>query len=69
MLGPEGCGDITTRANFQIRGMTLAEADKIFFGLREVGLSSVQSGEHACRACCVGKLPYPDIDSEYCYIP
>lgn len=25
-----GCGDITTRANIQLRGMTLAEADKIF---------------------------------------
>ena len=25
-----GCGDITTRANVQLRGMTLAEADKIF---------------------------------------
>lgn len=25
-----GCGDITTRANVQLRGMTLGEADKIF---------------------------------------
>ncbi|KAK9850606.1 hypothetical protein WJX84_005660 [Apatococcus fuscideae] len=44
MLGDQGCGDITTRANFQIRGISLAEADKIFHGLQEVGLSSVQSG-------------------------
>jgi hypothetical protein len=29
-LGEDGCGDITTRANIQLRGMTLAEADKIF---------------------------------------
>jgi sulfite reductase beta subunit-like hemoprotein len=29
-LGADGCGDITTRANIQLRGMTLAEADKIF---------------------------------------
>ena len=50
MLGPDGCGDITTRANFQIRGMTLAEADKIFHGLQEVGLSSVQSGT-VCMPC------------------
>ena len=28
---PEGgCGDITTRGNIQLRGMTLAESDKIF---------------------------------------
>ena len=45
MLGPEGCGDITTRANFQIRGISLDNADKIFHGLRDVGLSSVQSGD------------------------
>ena len=29
-LEGDGCGDITTRANIQLRGMTLAEADKIF---------------------------------------
>lgn len=29
-LEGDGCGDITTRANVQLRGMTLAEADKIF---------------------------------------
>lgn len=29
-LGEKGCADITTRANIQLRGMTLAEADKVF---------------------------------------
>ena len=43
-FGEGGCADITTRANIQLRGMTLAEADHIFEGLQRVGLSSVMSG-------------------------
>ena len=43
-----GCGDITTRANVQLRGITLAEADKVFAGLQTVGLSSVSTGVWAC---------------------
>ena len=43
-FGDAGCGDITTRANVQLRGLTLAEADQIFAGLQRVGLSSVQTG-------------------------
>ena len=43
-FGDAGCGDITTRANVQLRGLTLAEADEIFAGLQRVGLSSVQTG-------------------------
>ncbi len=39
-----GCADITTRANIQLRGMTLGEADQIFLGLQKVGLSSVSTG-------------------------
>ena len=39
-----GCGDITTRANIQLRGVTLAEADQIIEGLVAHGLSSVMSG-------------------------
>ena len=46
-FGEAGCGDITTRANVQLRGMTLAEADQIFAGLQRVGLSSVQTGGFA----------------------
>ena len=38
-FGDRGCGDITTRANIQLRGMTLAEADGIATGLVEHGLS------------------------------
>ena len=28
-FGEKGCADITTRANLQLRGLTLAEADQI----------------------------------------
>lgn len=45
-----GCGDITTRANIQLRGITLAEADKVFKGLQTVGLSSVSTGQLPLRS-------------------
>lgn len=47
--GADGCGDITTRANIQLRGITLAEADKVFKGLQTVGLSSVSTGMDSVR--------------------
>eukprot|EP00891_Asterochloris_glomerata_P008527 jgi/Astpho2/8527/Aster-05562 len=43
-LGAEGCADITTRANIQLRGMGVDGAAQIFKGLQEHGLSSVQTG-------------------------
>ena len=42
--GIDGCADITTRQNWQIRGVMLADAPDIFQGLERVGLSSLQSG-------------------------
>jgi ferredoxin-nitrite reductase len=48
-FGADGCADITTRANVQLRGMTLAEADKIFDGLQAIGLSSVSTGMDSVR--------------------
>ncbi|CAK0785196.1 hypothetical protein CVIRNUC_008402 [Coccomyxa viridis] len=42
--GDIACGDITTRANIQLRGMTLETSDKIFAGLQTIGLSAVQTG-------------------------
>jgi ferredoxin-nitrite reductase len=47
--GADGCGDITTRANIQLRGITLAEADAVFSGLQSVGLSSVSTGMDSVR--------------------
>ena len=48
-LGAEGCGDITTRANIQLRGMGVDGAAEIFKGLQEHGLSSVQTGVQLLR--------------------
>ncbi|KAK2991517.1 hypothetical protein RJ640_016552 [Escallonia rubra] len=42
--GKEGCADVTTRQNWQIRGVVLPDVPKILKGLAEVGLTSLQSG-------------------------
>lgn len=42
--GDAGCGDITTRANIQLRGIPLEDADLIIEKLKSVGLSSFMSG-------------------------
>ncbi|KAH0732250.1 hypothetical protein KY289_003438 [Solanum tuberosum] len=42
--GEEGCADITTRQNWQIRGVVLPDVPDILKGLEEVGLTSLQSG-------------------------
>ncbi|KAH9316092.1 hypothetical protein KI387_024719 [Taxus chinensis] len=42
--GTDGCADITTRQNWQIRGVVLKDVPAILKGLEEVGLSSLQSG-------------------------
>lgn len=42
--GKEGCADVTTRQNWQIRGVVLPDVPEILKGLSEVGLTSLQSG-------------------------
>ncbi|KAL1125424.1 hypothetical protein V6Z11_A13G043200 [Gossypium hirsutum] len=42
--GKEGCADVTTRQNWQIRGAVLPDVPEILKGLDEVGLTSLQSG-------------------------
>lgn len=42
--GKEGCADVTTRQNWQIRGVVLPDVPEILKGLEEVGLTSLQSG-------------------------
>lgn len=42
--GKDGCADITTRQNWQIRGVELKDVPEILKGLEDVGLSSLQSG-------------------------
>jgi ferredoxin-nitrite reductase len=42
--GADGCADITTRANIQLRGVTITEADTILNNLMAVGITGVMSG-------------------------
>eukprot|EP00262_Sarcandra_glabra_P004364 TRINITY_DN15320_c0_g2_i1.p1 TRINITY_DN15320_c0_g2~~TRINITY_DN15320_c0_g2_i1.p1 ORF type:complete len:582 (+),score=86.23 TRINITY_DN15320_c0_g2_i1:93-1838(+) len=42
--GKEGCADVTTRQNWQIRGVQLPHVPEILEGLAQVGLTSLQSG-------------------------
>ncbi|KAM1152063.1 hypothetical protein EV1_034372 [Malus domestica] len=42
--GKDGCADVTTRQNWQIRGVVLPDVLEILKGLAEVGLTSLQSG-------------------------
>ncbi|KAK9166381.1 hypothetical protein Scep_001572 [Stephania cephalantha] len=42
--GEEGCADVTTRQNWQIRGVVLPDVPEIIEGLNQVGLTSLQSG-------------------------
>lgn len=42
--GKDGCADVTTRQNWQIRGVELPDVPEILEGLNNVGLTSLQSG-------------------------
>lgn len=42
--GEYGCADLTTRQNWQIRGIVLEDVPALLKGLESVGLSSLQSG-------------------------
>lgn len=42
--GEGGCGDITTRQNFQLRGIKLSDVPDIFQRLDDCGLTTIQSG-------------------------
>jgi ferredoxin-nitrite reductase len=45
----DGCADITTRANLQLRGVKLEDADAIIEGLIQHDMSSFQSGMDSVR--------------------
>nr|GLL47306.1 ferredoxin--nitrite reductase, chloroplastic-like [Ipomoea trifida] len=60
--GKEGCADITTRQNWQIRGVVLPDVPEILRGLEQVGLTSLQSGMDNVRNA-VGN-PVAGIDPE-----
>lgn len=40
----DGCADVTTRANIQLRGLALEDCEDVYQGLYGQGLTSVQSG-------------------------
>lgn len=42
--GEDGCGDITTRQNIQLRGVRLEDVPEMFRRFETVGLTAVQSG-------------------------
>ncbi|CAM8974227.1 unnamed protein product [Rhodiola kirilowii] len=42
--GKDGCADVTTRQNWQIRGVVLSDVPALMKGLTAVGLTSLQSG-------------------------
>jgi sulfite reductase beta subunit-like hemoprotein len=60
--GEDGCADITTRANIQLRGIKLEHADQIMDTLRSVGLSSLMSGMDNIRN--ITGSPIAGIDPE-----
>jgi sulfite reductase beta subunit-like hemoprotein len=47
--GEDGCADITTRANLQLRGVKLEDADGIIEGLIQHNMGSFQSGMDSVR--------------------
>eukprot|EP00898_Chlorokybus_atmophyticus_P002636 jgi/Chlat1/3373/Chrsp23S00271 len=65
--GEEGCADVTTRQNWQIRGVTLADVTWVLDGLERVGLTSIQSGMDNVRNCVGSPLagidPHEIIDT------
>ncbi len=60
--GDDGCADITTRANIQLRGITLDKADQSMETLRSIGLSSLMSGMDNIRN--ITGSPIAGIDPE-----
>ena len=42
--GDKGCADITTRANIQLRGVTLEDASDIIHKIEDMGLTSFMTG-------------------------
>ncbi|KAL8167545.1 hypothetical protein V2J09_009044 [Rumex salicifolius] len=65
--GEQGCADVTTRQNWQIRGVVLPDVPDIINGLREVGLTSLQSGMDNVRNpvgnCLAGIDPHEIVDT------
>ena len=55
MWDQQGCADITTRQNLQLRGMTLENMPKHWTAMRDTGMYSVQAGTNPLQ---LPPLPY-----------
>jgi ferredoxin-nitrite reductase len=60
--GSDGNADITTRQNLQLRGIRLEDIPEIFYNLKKVSLTSVQSGMDNVRN--ITGSPVAGIDAE-----
>lgn len=67
--GKEGCADLTTRQNWQIRGIMLEDVPSLLKGLESVGLSSLQSGMDNVRNAVGNPLAGIDPDEIVDTIP
>lgn len=63
--GEEGCADITTRQNLQLRGLRLEDFPDIFRRFEGVGLTSIQSGMDNVRN--ITASPVAGIDAHELY--
>jgi len=43
--GEDGCADITTRQNLQLRGIELKDTPEIIQGVMDMGMCTLQSGQ------------------------
>jgi len=63
--GEDGCADITTRQNIQLRGIRIEDLPDIFNRLHAVGLTSVQSGMDNVRNITGDAVAGLDADELY----
>ncbi|MFN6486795.1 MULTISPECIES: ferredoxin--nitrite reductase [unclassified Nostoc] len=63
--GDDGCADITTRQNIQLRGIRIEDLPDIFDRLHAVGLTSVQSGMDNVRNITGDPVAGLDADELY----
>ncbi|XRB15549.1 ferredoxin-nitrite reductase [Pseudoscourfieldia marina] len=61
----QGCADVTTRENLQLRGITLEDAPEILSTLESLGITTLQSGMDNVRN--VAGSPLAGIDPEETY--
>jgi ferredoxin-nitrite reductase len=63
--GDDGCADITTRQNVQLRGVRIEDLPEIFRRFEQVGLTSIQSGMDNVRNITGSPVAGLDADELY----